>query len=444
MGWARFKALVINYWFWIFLGTALVVSLLLVPSAGADSTLLDTGTSNASVYAWAVGAPCEGVLFSPAVSGNASTFVLKDLHIWTYVITPIDLQAVLADSSGTMIASSSIQTFTTNHSDLTFTFSPAVSLISGTNYYIAIMKTSAKPEIYLEFATGNTTIGSSTGALYNVGNAAAGTCNLAGASQDDIGGRSLQGTLTASGPPPPSDAIDITAFLPNTGTGAFWGIDYTVSTSTTYQAYTGPFYEIDLTTGNTSSTYESTLTGRQDQISTIGGSATSTLVPTTQPFTPGITFYAQAQLIFHQNWGDAGLLVATSSVFSFSVSSTTSPGYFPASTSTFPTSTISTANVCDPDAFFLIYGVCRLFVPQASDFVIFNIMKTYVENKPPFGYIGLTVSALSNLNSGTPAFWFPSLTPLALVLDPVRTGINMLLWVLFVFWLLHKFRNVEL
>jgi hypothetical protein len=247
---------------------------------------------------------------------------------------------------------------------------------------------------------------------------------------------------TPAGPPP--QTIDISAFLNDTGYGAWWVVDYNAATTTTYEAYTGPFYEIDLTAGNTTSSYQDTLVGRQDLTQTTSGADASTTIPAYQGFAPGITYYAQGELIFHQNWGDSGLLVATSSIFTFSVPFPTTPGYFPASTTTAPTSTISTTNVCDPNAFFLIYGVCRLFVPQASDFVIFNIMKSYVQNKPPFGYIGLTVSALQNLNSGTPGFWFPDLTAYALVLDPVRTGINMLLWILFVFWLFYKFRNIEL
>ena len=442
MGWARFKALVIQHWALIFFITALLVSIFLIPPAHASTVNLHSDPVGFGISGTSFGSSnvCFAFGFYPGVSGNVDhgrVYGHKssggDMDIAIYSQIP-------AGTPPTLLSSGSA-TFGTSNAWVDFDLTPFSISTTTARLFFALGKSGT--DTFSSDVAGNYTIGQSSGEY------ASKSSDCPSGNFDGTSGGYPSYTpwpVELSGAPAPSDSISIT--YPTNGSTvavlSFWGVDYKAATSTTYQAYVSPFYTIEITAGNTSSTFQGTLVGRKDLEITASGSTTSTQVIAVQGFIPGITYYAQGTLIFHAAWGDSGLLVATSSVISFTVSTTTFPGTFPSSTNPFPTSTISTSNVCDPNAFFLIYGICRLFVPQASDFVIFNVMKTYVQNKPPFGYIGLTITALNNLGTASSTVQFPDLSGFVFVFDPIRTGLNSLFWVLFVFWLLSKFRNIEL
>jgi len=251
-------------------------------------------------------------------------------------------------------------------------------------------------------------------------------------------------TYLDNGPPPQTISIDYPVNGSTVSTLGFWGISYTPATSTTYQAYVSPYYTIEVTAGNTPSSFESTLVGRQDLATSTSGVSASSSPPASQGFIPGYTYWAQVDLYYTDPWGANPVLQATSSVISFTVSTTTFPGTFPSSTNPFPTSTISTDNACDPNSFFLLYGLCRLFVPQASDFYVFQIMKSYVQYKPPFGYIGSIVNAFSSFNTASSSVSLPSLTDFSAIFNPLDTGLASVAWLVFIFWFFGKARHIEL
>jgi hypothetical protein len=439
----RVKNFFLNNWWLVALAIIFAVSFAITP-AHASSVIYNANTSPNYDFGFASHAGGAGSCLASGMKFSTS----GNLNLVEYVGTGFRVgggspattfQGALWDSSNNLIATSTYTGTVGGEGTLTVDFG-GFPVSAGVQYYLGHIITGGDGNKYWEPKEAGVSVGfeSNIGAWGNNNS----DCLVLGSGGGITTGHQLM-TL-ANADLPPANAIDLTAFLPDTGAGAFWGVNFTSATSTTYVPYVNPYYEIDITAGNTSSTFEGTLVGRKDLISTTAGVATSSTIPALQGFTPGITYYAQAQLIFHASWGDAGVLSATSSIFSFSVANPTIPGYFPASTTTAPTSTISTTNVCDPNAFFLIYGVCRLFVPQASDFIIFNIMKTYVEHKPPFGYIGLTISALQNLGTASSSISFPDLSDFSLVFDPLRTGVQELFWIALVFFLLYKFRHIEL
>jgi hypothetical protein len=107
----------------------------------------------------------------------------------------------------------------------------------------------------------------------------------------------------------------------------------------------------------------------------------------------------------------------------------------------YPTST----DVCDPEGNFLLYGLCRLFIPSNGSVWQFQALKTDLENKPPFGYFNSFREVIDNLSTSTAsAIPFPDLS-LAneQVFTPLKTGISWLLWFMFGFWGFDKFRNFK-
>lgn len=83
-----------------------------------------------------------------------------------------------------------------------------------------------------------------------------------------------------------------------------------------------------------------------------------------------------------------------------------------------------------------------LFTPSQQTLERFSSLKDTLSTKPPFGYFSAISDALASTSTSTPAFTLPDAAEAAL--EPIRTGISWVLWLLFGFWILHRVRHMEL
>lgn len=131
--------------------------------------------------------------------------------------------------------------------------------------------------------------------------------------------------------------------------------------------------------------------------------------------------------------------VASSSVISFN--------YYPSGTPPVSTTTVAEAEIaCTSGGFFentFCDIISYLFYPSDNVLGKYTNIKNELSTKPPFGYFSSISTALSNINtSTTPAFWLPvvNFAPL----NALRSGITMLLWLAYVFWVFHRLRHLNI
>ena len=86
------------------------------------------------------------------------------------------------------------------------------------------------------------------------------------------------------------------------------------------------------------------------------------------------------------------------------------------------------------------------FVPSEASFDRFITLKDSLINKPPFGYFALLAGGLSALNStSSPAFVLATEDNIVTtIFDPVKTGLNWLLWVFFGVYLYKRVIAIQL
>lgn len=84
--------------------------------------------------------------------------------------------------------------------------------------------------------------------------------------------------------------------------------------------------------------------------------------------------------------------------------------------------------------------IVYLFFPDEATLSQFGNLFETIKNKPPIGYFTQIKNLFSNLSTGTADLSF-TLTPFALILSPLRTGLEVILWFMLAFWLLHRFRQ---
>jgi hypothetical protein len=101
---------------------------------------------------------------------------------------------------------------------------------------------------------------------------------------------------------------------------------------------------------------------------------------------------------------------------------------------------------CDPGANFILFGLCRLFLPSQGGFYQFQALKTDLESKPPFGYFSSFSEVIHTLSTSTTStIPFPNLSLLeAPLFSYIKTGTSWLLWLLFTFWGFGRFRHFQL
>lgn len=167
---------------------------------------------------------------------------------------------------------------------------------------------------------------------------------------------------------------------------------------------------------------------------------------------------AKTHLLSNGNWAayvqifdttsGSDVFIASSSWDYFVIGAPSYPGTSTPIGDITPSSTIQIT--CDPNSGLFAYSACNmllyLFVPPAGTFDEIAKIYTRVENKPPFGYIPAIQTAFGGFNSSSSAaFSFPDVSALdAGIFDPLRIGVAWALWLLFGFWVFHKFRNIQL
>lgn len=144
------------------------------------------------------------------------------------------------------------------------------------------------------------------------------------------------------------------------------------------------------------------------------------------------------------------MLMATSSVFHFSVASGTQVNYPSQETAyevtcSFDVSDTGTA-VIDDTVNGIVNGSCKagsfLIIPHNSSMERFSSLWTVLKVKPPFGYFTAITGSL-DLASGTPTTILTTYSAFAPVLDPLKVGLSMLIYFAGAFWIFHRLRKLD-
>ena len=87
--------------------------------------------------------------------------------------------------------------------------------------------------------------------------------------------------------------------------------------------------------------------------------------------------------------------------------------------------------------------IVYLFFPNQDNLNKFGDLWAKIQAKPPIGYFTATRSELANIGTGSASITFDT-TAAAGIISPLRTGLIVLLWILFAFWIFHRLRNLDL
>jgi hypothetical protein len=114
-----------------------------------------------------------------------------------------------------------------------------------------------------------------------------------------------------------------------------------------------------------------------------------------------------------------------------------------------PPSPPSTASYGFEDKDFGLLGnmfrdvIVWLFFPDQANLERFGNLWDTIRLKPPIGYFTAAKDELALVGVGTANIAFDT-TAAAGIITPLRTGIIVILWVLFAFWIFHRLRNLDL
>lgn len=236
------------------------------------------------------------------------------------------------------------------------------------------------------------------------------------------------------------DTISITSPADNatsTRSTDLWTVDVTRSSTTIN-------YGVQIrysSTSTISSTSDGTLGGLVFNATDGANTATNYLFLSSET-----TYYARA---FLQN-SDTNAVMASSSVITFStgISAGGASGSWGTVTSTATSS--EWVITCDPDEPLFTRSLCHLalvlFIPKTSDMEQFNSLYNDIKDKPPIGYFGLVTDAINSISTSTTStFALADLSSMeSTFLSPLKAGVSFLLWLIFTFWLFHRFRHFEL
>lgn len=87
------------------------------------------------------------------------------------------------------------------------------------------------------------------------------------------------------------------------------------------------------------------------------------------------------------------------------------------------------------------------FIPSSETFSRFTEIKETISRKPPFGYITIIFDDINDIanNPETATFTLESLTPInSLIFDPIRLGLQWILYFAFAFALFHRFKDIQI
>ena len=130
------------------------------------------------------------------------------------------------------------------------------------------------------------------------------------------------------------------------------------------------------------------------------------------PLVNGVSWYAKAQLL-----SSTSTILADSGLISFQV-------YFPPSEIELP--------------------ITSSTIPIVNNFIqLYNTLSV----KPPFGYFTAIKAALSTLSVGTTSLILVNASTtqaFSAIFTPLRTGLIIILWLMFAFWIFHRLRHLEI
>jgi hypothetical protein len=246
-----------------------------------------------------------------------------------------------------------------------------------------------------------------------------------------------------SGTPPPPPASSITLLTPTSTTVADfqqWEVSYTNTTTTAGRTKVGVIY----------TTFSDTNVYVDFSLSTTTASSTSFFISKNRAIPLNEQWSASAVLYF--NPGDfpfdissTTTVLASSTVTSFTLTRSIGGTLFQ-----LPTSTTSTYSMsCDPDANTFAFSICYvmqyLFSPKTSDFDVFTRVYNEIKNKPPFGYFGAISPIISGFSTTTTStVQMPDFSGMSTPFNAIKTTLSVILWIVFGFWIFHKFRNIQL
>jgi len=87
--------------------------------------------------------------------------------------------------------------------------------------------------------------------------------------------------------------------------------------------------------------------------------------------------------------------------------------------------------------------VVFLFFPDQANLERFGNLWDTIRLKPPIGYFTAVKDEFANIGIGTANIAFDT-TAAAGIITPLRTGIIVILWIMFAFWIFHRLRKLEL
>jgi len=160
------------------------------------------------------------------------------------------------------------------------------------------------------------------------------------------------------------------------------------------------------------------------------------------------TYMAQAGLYRHSVFG-GNEFIASSSILSFSVATGTPvdfPNQFAGLTDTGIICDFSVSNTgvsaVDDVVNGVVNGGCGvltwLFVPKAKDIPNWGELWGEVKNKPPLGYFTANIEAV-DMSGGEADLVFPDMSAFEVMLQPLRIGLAVIIWVLAGIWIFKRF-----
>lgn len=84
-----------------------------------------------------------------------------------------------------------------------------------------------------------------------------------------------------------------------------------------------------------------------------------------------------------------------------------------------------------------------LFYPSQDALNQFGNLYDTIKAKPPIGYFTAVQSELGYLGAGSASITFDT-TAAAGIINPLRVGLIVILWIMFAFWIFHRLRNLDL
>lgn len=90
-------------------------------------------------------------------------------------------------------------------------------------------------------------------------------------------------------------------------------------------------------------------------------------------------------------------------------------------------------------------AIAFLFFPSPDALSTFSFLWENVKNKPPFGYVSQTISALNTISiSGTASFEFGELPFMDEIFTPLKNGLEGLLWLSLIVGFLYRLRELDI